>query len=425
MKIPLLCLWLLLYSSSLQAFQRDLRLLDYRLVDEYVRSLPSADIHTPEQLNELISHRFSREYEQVRAFFIWITENVGYDTQTFFSSGYEKKSAAEVMRQKKAVCQGYSALFEELCRLAGIEAVTVYGFARKHISQIGALYQTNHAWSAVKIEGDWYLLDVTWASGTVEYHTQTFKKELNDYYYLCPPEYFIFDHIPEENQWQLLNPQKKKEELCNLPRIAKGYFYNQLTRLFSKQGIIQTTKSVSISFEAKAPVEKAFIFKSPENFYGVVKSERVPLGKEGRVYTLHYVFEEEGVYWFEIYLNGIETLQYKVIVGKEPEYELTHIDQSDRKNTVKAILTAIKNNDTQLFNRYIPSSEEMNSLKALIDSKPLEEIRQWKGRLGIGRLNYLNGIFHSYSMPFSHEHELHIRSIGNKWYFDSVQKRVY
>lgn len=51
-----------------------------------------------------------------------------------------------------AVCEGYAKAFQLLLNAAGIENVYVVGTANG----------TGHAWTQVKIEGDWYNVDLTW-----------------------------------------------------------------------------------------------------------------------------------------------------------------------------------------------------------------------------------------------------------------------
>lgn len=53
---------------------------------------------------------------------------------------------------KKAVCEGYSKMFQYLCYCVGINSTQV----------IGTSGGVNHMWNAVNIDGDWYQVDTTW-----------------------------------------------------------------------------------------------------------------------------------------------------------------------------------------------------------------------------------------------------------------------
>ena len=55
---------------------------------------------------------------------------------------------------RKGICLGYASTFRLLMELCGIECITVRG-----TSHGGA---SDHAWNMVKLEGEWYCVDVTW-----------------------------------------------------------------------------------------------------------------------------------------------------------------------------------------------------------------------------------------------------------------------
>lgn len=52
------------------------------------------------------------------------------------------------------ICLGYSTTFQLFMDLLGIECVTVRGYAYERTEQ--------HAWNMVRLDGDWYCVDVTW-----------------------------------------------------------------------------------------------------------------------------------------------------------------------------------------------------------------------------------------------------------------------
>lgn len=56
----------------------------------------------------------------------------------------------------KAVCEGYSKLFQYLCYHTGINVAQISGTANGG----------GHMWNAVELDGDWYEIDVTWGDGS-------------------------------------------------------------------------------------------------------------------------------------------------------------------------------------------------------------------------------------------------------------------
>lgn len=72
-------------------------------------------------------------------------------------SGNAVHTVAYTVNEGKAVCDGYAKTFYFLCKLNGIDCVTVTGDATNSDGRT-----ETHAWNKVKINDKWYALDVTW-----------------------------------------------------------------------------------------------------------------------------------------------------------------------------------------------------------------------------------------------------------------------
>lgn len=150
------------------------------------------------------------ESEKVRSIYFWIANNIHYDHKALETNRFSSQVADSVFLNRKAVCEGFSSLFVEICRHAGLQARTLDGYVKdEFFDQTKILVYPNHAWNAVKINDKWHLLDVTWAclnnsasnsrEKTVDYFR--YKLESN---FLVAPEQFIHTHLPEDPYWQLL-----------------------------------------------------------------------------------------------------------------------------------------------------------------------------------------------------------------------------
>lgn len=126
-----------------------------------------------------------------------------------------------------SVCAGFSEVFHQFCSVAGIVELPLGGYARG-IGFLGQKWsekddptQSNHAWNIVKVGQYWYLIDVTWDSGS------TSKGKRDDYYtniYLFPkPEEFIFSHFPTDPQFQFLNPPLTPKQFSNSPYSTPSF----------------------------------------------------------------------------------------------------------------------------------------------------------------------------------------------------------
>jgi transglutaminase/protease-like cytokinesis protein 3 len=208
-------------------------------VDSLMATLHIDDSDDADDIATDVCKPFKTDSEKVRALYYWVTANIAYDYKQLRTGppmlstrdpwAFYDYTITRTLQTKKGICGQYAYLFAELCRSAGIPCVVITGWGLhkpNNLLRILADDVSNHAWNAVLINKRWYLLDVTWASGTVNGRLTKFTRERNDFYYLCPPEKFVLNHHPEQKGWQLLNKpysmwtfignarKKKKEEKC-------------------------------------------------------------------------------------------------------------------------------------------------------------------------------------------------------------------
>lgn len=181
-----------------------------------------------QELVKELSGGSSEKRAQLKIFHDWICDNIAYDTDIFYKGRtVPDQTYQNVLLRKKAICYGYSNLLKKMCDLAGIECEVVSGWSK------GAGYpghvrmrKADHAWNKVKIGSSWQFVDVTWDAGVVDWRTY-YRKYSTDYF-LLEPSKFIFQHLPLEEEDQLL----PKEQRRDVPRFEKepyvpGSFFAQ------------------------------------------------------------------------------------------------------------------------------------------------------------------------------------------------------
>ncbi len=142
------------------------------------------DIHKggsqPGTLAENLTKDKAGDKEKFDAIFAWVASNIKYDFRTYYSSnGSGHTDFKKMLRHRSGICVNYAALMDTLCSLAGIVNVSVNGYAKDEIFDVhDSIYVDNHAWNAVKLNGLWYVYDVTWASGAVDYRFTRFSRFL-------------------------------------------------------------------------------------------------------------------------------------------------------------------------------------------------------------------------------------------------------
>lgn len=86
-------------------------------------------------------------FEQVKYMHDSLIDMTVYTT----SGGASKSEADGPLLNGKALCEGYSKAFMYLCQKSGIECICVAGYSGE-----------DHMWNMIKLDGEWYHIDVTW-----------------------------------------------------------------------------------------------------------------------------------------------------------------------------------------------------------------------------------------------------------------------
>lgn len=165
------------------------------------------------------------ESARARVIHDWVADNLTYDVAAYFGDEAGPPDVGSALRAGKSACAGFANLYETMCRLAGLECVTVVGYARGYgfhafgDEDPGA---KNHAWNAVLVNGRWRLVDATWGAGHIA--GREFVKEYNDDYFFAEPAAFIYTHFPAEPEWQLLAAPMSESTFRELPFLRARFF---------------------------------------------------------------------------------------------------------------------------------------------------------------------------------------------------------
>ncbi|KAL4608354.1 kyphoscoliosis peptidase [Arapaima gigas] len=133
------------------------------------------------------------DIEKLRSIWMWVTHHIEYDVEGFLNPSLRLNSPSEVLRTRKAVCAGYTLLFQKMCSLAGIECQEVSGHSKGFQYKPGKRFtgSGNHARNAVRLDGKWHLLDSTWGAGHVSKDGHRFTFKYNEFYFLTHPALFV------------------------------------------------------------------------------------------------------------------------------------------------------------------------------------------------------------------------------------------
>ncbi|HUH11891.1 MAG TPA: transglutaminase domain-containing protein [Longimicrobiales bacterium] len=177
---------------------------------------------------EALAHALTRgtrsELERAEVIYRWVAHNVSYDVAGLVARRPTAPTVSDVLERGVALCGGYSELYRRLARLAGLEARTLIGYAKAYGYEQGTDFRApNHAWNAVRIDGEWHLLDVTWGAGRID-GGHTFVPAFDSYWFLTPAEEFAFTHLPLEPRWQLLPEPLSLDDFERQPAMSPSQF---------------------------------------------------------------------------------------------------------------------------------------------------------------------------------------------------------
>ena len=134
------------------------------------------------------------DYEKEYALYQWIVQYVKYDwTHNDVMVPTPRKSFTPygALVDRVGVCLGYATAFQLLMDLAGVECITVAG--------AGSNSTEDHAWNMVRLNGNWYCVDVTWDA----------SRRQNGVTQGWPSQWRYFnvtsDYMAAEHQWDYVN----------------------------------------------------------------------------------------------------------------------------------------------------------------------------------------------------------------------------
>lgn len=269
--------------------------------------------------------------EKVRSIFRWITEKIVYDIKGYHNpkgvydslwdaaeaekaadveGSYHEKVVNKVLKERKAVCDGYSRLFKTLCDYANVKCVIISGFARWSSDSIGVFTKRGHAWNAVFIDNSWRLIDATWASGYSDANVTVFTKRFNDFYFFTDPIQFFNDHYPDDKNWSLLPSTPSLSQFYNFPFYHPAFYKNKITSLYPTSGFIEvkrSDKSVTIQLETSGPKKYFYIAEYPR----LSDTAHFPdyIIEKTKLFSTYKV-ENSKAEKIDVYLNGDLILTY-------------------------------------------------------------------------------------------------------------------
>jgi hypothetical protein len=201
-----------------------IKLGDFQKIDDWALNVPQSSLTSIKDLVTYLLEPCRTAMEKARVIYRWITANISYDEATGqridagIYTGNPDQNAEAVFSRRNGVCEGYSRLFKQMCDYAGLQSAYITGWGKVDYDYLSTdYYKKNHAWNAVQIDGAWCLIDSTWGAGIVD-------SFVLDFWFLTPPEHFVYTHCPDDAKWQLLANPYPASAIAQHPVVKPAFF---------------------------------------------------------------------------------------------------------------------------------------------------------------------------------------------------------
>lgn len=201
---------LLLFTLPLSA--------QYQSIDRHAQRAPSELSKDLPALAEYLAAPAETETERARAFFTWVVDYLRYDDAAARRGKRINQSIRDILQRRRGLCMDYARLFKALCDYGGLRCAIVDGYVRTKLDSRQLPPEANHSWNAVYADGQWRLVDPTWAGSEDE-----LCKRYNTSYFFTPADLFILNHLPQQPMWQLLPCPVSAEQFTSSVSQVQAY----------------------------------------------------------------------------------------------------------------------------------------------------------------------------------------------------------
>ena len=208
-------------------------------------------------LADYIAGDIKDDYKKLEAIAKWVSDNIYYDRDARENSVTQSEICIKnVLKSRKTVCVGYSALFSALCEAQGLYVVNVKGTVTSDTVNYSDLADgpVNHEWCAALIDDRWIWVDCVWNSN-LKFENNKFKSmgANTQMYFDISPLALSFDHCAylAEKRYYFR---------------AGEYFSQQDTPAPDSRNESTPSADTSVSAETSTAATKPQTYTAPENY---------------------------------------------------------------------------------------------------------------------------------------------------------------
>eukprot|EP01022_Parablepharisma_sp_SALTPOND_P028469 TRINITY_DN71007_c1_g1_i1.p1 TRINITY_DN71007_c1_g1~~TRINITY_DN71007_c1_g1_i1.p1 ORF type:complete len:787 (-),score=72.44 TRINITY_DN71007_c1_g1_i1:4092-6452(-) len=273
------------------------------------------------------------DIEKAWVAFRWVTQNITHEAN--LESDTEK-----IYKKGKAGCYGFSAIFKELASKFGVCTETVNGFVRNVEWDPEKLSEEpNHTWNAVKIAGEWKLVDAMYGAGKFGNNGE-YIKEFSEFYFCTSPHKLIRTHFPVDPKWQMLDTPLSRECANKLLPLGPVFYEAGLVKPEPDQSVVKIDGKAlfKLMYDPKAnPDISATLISGNTEVKGAVFIQKLP----GQ-FNISLAINQAGQYDLSLFVlkddNYTLACKYRTICNTNAKTVVKYPEQYKAFNEVDAIL---------------------------------------------------------------------------------------
>jgi hypothetical protein len=292
---------------------------DFKAVDDYVKGLGSLDSMSMGTINNVVSNKFEDKMDRVRAIYDWIAMNIIYDVKAARTNNTTKNTPKDVLATRKAVGAGFANLFQDMCSAANIRCLTVNGFVKNNINQIGEKpTDINHTWAVVQLgetDQPWFYVDPAWGSGYLDADQKTFTRSFTTAYFFPDKTTFNMQHFPDNEAWRFGGGPRNKKDFADLPLIKVAAFEHDAKKFSPDNGVLKAKAGKQVFFSytlgSKEEISKVSLIIGEKK---KIQQKDMDFVFTGGILSFSYKFDE-GSFPLTVLIDGRELITYSVDVN--------------------------------------------------------------------------------------------------------------
>jgi len=312
-KLPILLLSLLTASAFAQRSDDN-----FKVIDAFVKKVGPLDTLNMGTISYILTKNFPDKMDKTRAIYDWITNNISYDYKAAKTGNDKNNNSAAVLKRRIATSVGYATLFQDMCSVAKVRCLTIDGYIKRSLDDIGDKPdEVNYMWDVVQLgqaSQEWYYVDPAGGSGYLNDKQTLFTRAFNSNYFFADEGVFNNQHFPDNTAWVLGKGYLNIKDFYLLPIVKDAAYDFKVTGFQPATGHVKAKTGKPIPF--KIGMGNGEVVTTVSLAIGEDKNKKIkPMNfSGGSTIDFSYKFDNADTYPVTILINGKEVISYLIDV---------------------------------------------------------------------------------------------------------------